>query len=114
MAVAADLDVDAAHRRAGEVGRHDAGGAAVEGERRLQHAAIAQRHQLRLARRIGGAKDADRIRSIMGRPPAGVLVAGHGVAPALAVRLALRRLDRRDIRYVVCAENLRFHAADPP
>ena len=49
MAIAADLDVEARGRRGCEVGGHDRGGAAIEGEGRLAHAAIANRDEMRHA-----------------------------------------------------------------
>ena len=45
VAVAAGLDMNARRRRGGEVGGHDARRAAVEGERRLQHPAVADRDE---------------------------------------------------------------------
>ena len=99
MAVAAHLDMDAAHRRAGQIGRHDAGGPAVKGEWRLQHAAIAQRHQIRLPSRIGGLENADRVGSLRRRPPGGMRVAGRGVAQPLAVSPSVRGLYWRWARF---------------
>ena len=82
MAVAAGLHMDAGRRRLRQIGGHHAGGAAVEGERRLQHAAIAQRHQIRLPGRVGGAQDADRVRPARMRPPAGMRIARHACRAA--------------------------------
>jgi hypothetical protein len=62
VSVTAHLDIDAGRRRFREIGRHDPGRPAVKREWRLQHAAIAQRHQLLLLVRIGGAQYADRVR----------------------------------------------------
>ena len=44
--IAAQLDLDAGHRRRGEVGGHHRRRAPVEGERRGEHARVAQRQQL--------------------------------------------------------------------
>ena len=99
MAVAADLDMDAGHRRLGQIGRHDAGGPAVKGEWRLQHAAIAQRHQIRLPGRIGGAQDADRVRPLRMRPPAGMRIARHAVAQPFAGGPPVRGLYWRWARF---------------
>jgi hypothetical protein len=65
----------------------------------LQHAAVAQRHQIRLSSRIGGAKDADRVRSLRMRPPCGMRVAGCRIAQPLAVRPSVRGLDWRWPRF---------------
>lgn len=86
MAVAAHLDTDAAHWRFSQIGRHDARGPEVKCERRLQHAAIAQRRQLLLPGRIGGAQDADRVCSFRMPSPSGMRVAGRGIAQPLTVR----------------------------
>ena len=53
VGVAAELGADARRGRAREVGGHDAGAAAVERERGLRHAAVADGHQLRQAIPIG-------------------------------------------------------------
>ena len=70
--IPAGLDVDARGRRGSQVGGHDAGGAAVERERRLQHAPIAQWHQVRLAGHIRGAKDCERVFATCVRAPGAV------------------------------------------
>ncbi len=67
VAITARLDANTGRRRMGQIGRHDRRGAAIEGERRSQHAAIAKRHQLLHAGRVGGAKDADRVGSMRRR-----------------------------------------------
>jgi hypothetical protein len=91
MGVAADLDVDAGPRRFRQVGRHHGSRPAVERERRLKHAAIAQRHQLLLPGRVRGAKDTDRVRSTRVPPPAGMRIARHAVAEPLAGSFSIRR-----------------------
>jgi hypothetical protein len=99
MAVAAHLYVDAADRRAGQIGRHDTRGPAVKGEWGLQHAAIAQRHQIRLPSHIGGLENADRVLPLRRRPPGGMRVAGRGVAQPLAVNPSVRGLYWRWARF---------------
>jgi hypothetical protein len=46
----------------------------------LQHAAVAQRHQIRLPSCIGGLEDTDRIDPVGRRPPGGMRVAARSVA----------------------------------
>jgi len=91
MGVATHLDTDSSRRRFSKIGRHHAGRPAIKGERRLQHAAIAQRHQIRLPRRVGSVQDADRIRPAGMRPPAGMRIARHVVAKSLAGGFSIRR-----------------------
>jgi len=84
LAIAAGLDTDAGRRRVRQVGRHDGRGSTVERKGRLQHAAIAQRHELRLPRRIRGVKDGDRVGPARTRAPRRVRVACHAAAERLA------------------------------
>src|SRR5271165_4371005 len=81
--------MDPHRRRAGEVGGHDAGGAAVERERRMQHAAITERHQMLLSRRIRSVKNAERVRTARMRAPYGMRKMRYGVAQPLALRLSV-------------------------
>src|SRR5215469_16221742 len=115
MAVAAHLDMEAADRRAAQIGGHDAGRPAIKRERRLQHAAIAQRHQVGLPGGIGGAKNADRIRSIRTRPPGRMLIPGHSVTPSFAGSLSLRPDHPRQVRCRLSGgESRRFYDTYPP
>ena len=93
MGVAAHLDMEAGRRRFSQIGRHDAGGPPVKGEWRLQHAAIAQRHQIRLPVRVGSVQDADRVRPTRMRAPAGMRIARHAVAQPLAGGLSVSGHD---------------------
>ena len=95
MAVAACVDMNAADRRAGEIGRHDTGGSSVEGERRRQHPAVAQRHQIRLPGRIGSAQNADRVCPVRPCAPFAMCCARHGPAQPFAMRRAVRGCDHR-------------------
>ena len=70
--IAAELGVDARPRQPGEVGRHQVGGAAVEGEGRDEHPPVAQRHQLRDARRRLLLEQLDRTAPIWRRLPGSV------------------------------------------
>ena len=67
--VAAQLGLQAGHRRVRQVRRHDLGRAPVEGERRDHHPAVADRHQVRLAGGVLLLQQADRVRAVRGRPP---------------------------------------------
>ena len=82
--VTAHLDMDVGGRHAGQVRRHDAGRPTVEREGRLQHAPIAQRHQVLLSRHIRGSKNVERVCATRWRPPGGVRSAWHGVTQLLA------------------------------
>ena len=85
--VAAELRVQARPRRPAEIGGHDRGRAAIEGERRDQHPPVADRHQLRHPRLRLLLDDGDRV-----APPARRLPAGVGGARDLGARgLALGR-----------------------
>ena len=80
--VAAELDVEPAARRRVEIGGHQVGGAAVEGERRDEHPAVADRHQLRDAGRGLLLQHRDGVAAVRCGGP-------------LAVRAARDRLARR-------------------
>jgi hypothetical protein len=67
VGVAAQLDGEAGRGRAGQVGGHDLGRAPVEGERRDQHAAVPDRHQVRLTGQVLLGQQRHR----SGRPGAG-------------------------------------------
>ncbi len=67
VGIAAALNVEAGTRRRREVGGHDRRCAAIERERRGEHAPVADRHELGDARRRLRLEDADRIRSVPGR-----------------------------------------------
>ena len=81
--VTAELHVEPGAGRAGEVGGHRVGRAAEERERRDQHAAVADRHQLRDARRGLLLQQLDRVAPVGRRRP---------FAVAGARRLPSRRL----------------------
>ena len=72
MGVAAELNLQAGPGRVLQVGGHDLGRAAVEGERGDQHPAVAHRHQVGLTGRILLLEERDRVGAISGRLPAGV------------------------------------------
>ena len=69
VGVAAQLGIEAGHRRARQVRRHDPGGAAVEGERRDRHPAMPHRHQIRLPGQILLLEQGDGIGTVRGRVP---------------------------------------------
>ena len=71
MGVAAELNLQAGPGRVLQVGGHDLGRAAVEGERRDQHPPVAHRHQVGLTGRILLLEQRDRVGAISGRLPAG-------------------------------------------
>ena len=45
--------------------------------------AVPQRHQIRLSSRVGGVKDADRVRSLRMTAPSGLRVAGRSAVRSL-------------------------------
>ena len=61
MGVAARLDDDVRPRGGGEVEGHHRGRAPVEGEGRLRHPLVAQRHEIREAISLLGLEDRDRV-----------------------------------------------------
>ena len=101
--IAAELGVDPGPRPVREVRRHQVGGPAEEGERRLQHAPIPDRTELRKARLRLTLQQIDRISTHRRRLPTGVrgtrqlgtgsLSAG-GAFTGGGVRHRLRRLRR--------------------
>ena len=70
--VAAELRVEARPRPAREIGGHQVGGAAVERERRHQHAAVADRHELGHAGLGLLLEQLDRVGAMRGRLPVAV------------------------------------------
>ena len=84
VSVAAGLHAKSGGWGRRQIGRHDRGRAAIEGERRLGHAAEADRDQFRDAAFVGLAQKLDRIAPILGRLPAAVRGARRRVAQRLA------------------------------
>ena len=84
VGVATELHADARIGSGGQVVGHDHGPAPIERERRQEHPAVADRHQLGHSARALLFQERDRIRTI--RPPArsyrGSTVARHGVPPS--------------------------------
>src|ERR1044072_6768754 len=72
VGVAAELRLEPRAGRVGKVRRHHRCGAAVEGERRGQHASVAQRHQLSDARSGLPLQELDRVGALGGGRPPGV------------------------------------------
>jgi hypothetical protein len=70
--VTAELRLQARARQPGEVAGHDRRGAAIEGERRDQHAPVADRHQLGNAGQRLLLEHADRVAPPGGRLPSGM------------------------------------------
>ena len=73
--VAAQLHLQPGSRRAGEIGRHQVRGAAVERERRDEHPPVADRHELRDTRLRLLLEQVDRIAAERRRLPLGVHLA---------------------------------------
>ena len=91
VGVTAALHVEARARRRREVGGHDRRGAAIERERRGEHAAVADRHELGHARRGLRLEDADRVgplRRRLVRAVARARDSGARRPPALGARSA--------------------------
>ena len=84
VSVAAGLHAKSGRRGRRQIGRHDRGRAAIEGERRLGHAGEADRDQFRDAAFVGLAQKLDRIAPILGRLPAAMRGARRRVAQRLA------------------------------
>ena len=84
VSVAASLHAKSGRRGRRQIGRHDRGRAAIEGERRLGHAPEADRDQLRDSAFVGLAQKLDRIAPILGRLPAAMRGARRRVAQRLA------------------------------
>ena len=89
MAVAACLHPDADVGRSGEVGGHHPGGATVEGKRRLEHPAVADRHKVRQPAGIRRTQQIYRIRARLAFLPGGMLGARELVAQRPARRCPL-------------------------
>jgi hypothetical protein len=90
MTVTAHLHAYAGLRCDREIGGHDRGRASVKPEGRLQHAAVANRQQIRDPSRARFDEDVDRIAASARRRPARVTTPGHLVTQRLAKREALR------------------------
>ena len=86
---------DGGRRR--QVGRHDRGRAAVEGERRLHHAAVADRHELRHPARVRLVQEVDDVPPALGRLPVTVRLARDRLAQRLALAYAARRAARTGV-----------------
>ena len=96
--VAAELGVQPGTRAAGQIGRHQVRSAAVEGERRDEHPAVADRHQLGHARLRLLLEQLDRVGPVRRRLPLGVRAARHLCARRLAARGPLLRGEVLDLR----------------
>ena len=72
VGVAAELGVEPGARAGREIRRHQVGGAAVERERRDEHAAVADRNELRHARLCLLLEQLDRVGAVQGRLPVAV------------------------------------------
>ena len=79
----------------GEVGRHDQRRAAVERERRGEHAAVADRHELRHARLGLPLEELDRVEPVRRRLEVGVARPRHLAPRGLAAGDALRNAQLR-------------------
>ena len=89
MAVAARLHAQPARRRDGQVCGHVERRASIEGERRLQHASVANRDQLGKSPLVRLLEQAQRIRAAARRLPGRVRVAWTLLPQALAHRTEL-------------------------
>ena len=89
--IAAGLNPDAGVRRRCEVGSHDGRGTAIEGERRNQHPAVAQRNELGNTVVPLLLQDIDRVWPIGRRRPVSVAGARNTLARRLAGRGTLVR-----------------------
>jgi hypothetical protein len=89
VSVAAGLHAKSGRRGRREIGRHDRGGAAIEGERRLGHAGEAQRDQFGDAAFVSLVQKLDRIASILGRLPTAMRDARRRVTQPFACGAAL-------------------------
>jgi hypothetical protein len=99
VGVAAELSDEAGARRQREVGGHDLRRAAVEGERRGEHPAEADRDELLHARRVLALEELDRVGALRRRVEGGVALARDVEAGGLAAGGALggARLRRRRV-----------------
>ena len=88
MSVAGELDLNAADRGVGQVVGHDDGAAAQIGERRAEHPAIADRHQILDARLVRLFKQSDGVGPIARRGPGGMGGARCFGAQGLALGVA--------------------------
>ena len=94
MGVPAELHDEAGRRRRPEVDRHEVRGAAIERERRLEHAADPDGHEPLLASAVAGADHLDRVRTVVGGSPSSVRRSRHAPSQRLAHGFAF--LTRRD------------------
>ena len=97
MRVAAELRVETGARRPRQVRGHDGGGAAVERERRRQHPAVTERHQLGQSRLRLFLEQVDRVTTGRSRLPRGVHLARHLRPRRLAPRDTLRNAEMLDL-----------------
>ena len=72
VGIAAELGVEPGARAGGQIRRHQVGGAAVERERRDEHAAVADRNELRHAGLRLLLEQLDGVRAMQGRLPVAV------------------------------------------
>ena len=84
MCVAAQLDRQAGFRGVLQVGSHDLGCAAIEGECRDHHAPVANRDKVLLARCVLRLEQRDRVRAAGRRRPAFVTGWGNLIPQCLA------------------------------
>ena len=89
--IAAELRVEPRPRPVREVGRHQVGGPAEEGERRLQHAPVPDRAELRKARLRLILEQIDRVSAHRRRLPTGVRGTGQLGTGRLSAGSALSR-----------------------
>ena len=83
--------VEPGPRRVPQVGGHDLGGAAVEGERRHHHPTVADRHQVRLAGRVLLLEQGHRIGPVRRRRPHRVAGPGSPRVPPCPAPCGPRR-----------------------
>ena len=100
VTVATGLHVQSGARRPRQVRGHHAGGAAIECERRLQHPAIADRHQLLHPAGVRFVQDVQGVQPAFGCLPAAMLLARKLVAKSLAGCGAIVRGN--DVRFCAC------------
>src|SRR5215207_3304435 len=80
MRIAAALHTQPRGRAARQIARHDRRAPAVERERRNDHPPVPDRYELGHARRVLFLKDADRVRTVIGRRPLAESVQRHRLA----------------------------------
>ena len=87
--VAAELSEEAGPRGGGQVGRHDRRRSAKERERRLRHASVPDRKQLRNPRLGLALEDPDRVGPVSRWAPVGMSLSGDRFARSFAEFLTL-------------------------